>query len=70
MNSGGIVHIVAGSFILLSLSPGAEASPFSASMCFLFFTTIAGLGLCQSGFSRLCPLNDILASPGIKFGPC
>jgi len=66
MNAERIVRIVAGSFILLSLSLGVEASPLFVSKYFLFFTGFVGLNLFQSGFSNICPLNNILAKIGIK----
>jgi len=69
MNAERIVRIVAGFFILLSLSLGLEASPIYVSKYFLFFTAFVGLNLFQSGFTRICPLNNILAKLGIK-GSC
>ena len=66
MNAERIVRIVAGSFILLSLLLGVEASPLFVSNYFLFFTAFVGLNLLQSGFTRFCPLNNILSSFGIK----
>ena len=65
-----IVRIVAGSFILLSLALGLEVSPIFVSKYFLFFTAFVGLNLFQSGFTRICPLNNILARFGIKSGSC
>ncbi len=70
MNSERIVRIVAGFFILLSLSLGVEASPVFVSKYFLLFTTFVGLNLFQSGFTRICPLNSILAKFGVKSGSC
>jgi hypothetical protein len=70
MNSERSVRIVAGSFVLLSLALGAEASPVFVSKYFLFFTAFVGLNLFQSGFTRICPLNSILAKFGIKSGSC
>ena len=69
MNAERIVRIVAGSFILLSLSLGLEASPLFVSKYFLFFTAFVGLNLLQSGFTQVCPLNNILARFGVK-GSC
>lgn len=69
MNAERIVRIVAGSFILLSLALGVQASPLFVSEYFLFFTAFVGLNLLQSGFTRICPLNSILARFGIK-GSC
>ncbi|HEU0188906.1 MAG TPA: DUF2892 domain-containing protein [Gallionella sp.] len=70
MNTERIVRIVAGTFILLSLSLGIEASPLFVSKYFLGFTAFVGLNLFQSGFTRICPLNSILAKLGIKASSC
>ncbi len=69
MNAERIIRIVAGSFVLLSLALGAEASPVFVSAYFLLFTAFVGLNLLQSGFTKICPLNSILAKLGIK-GSC
>ncbi len=68
MNSERIVRIVAGSFVLLSLALGVEASPLFVSKYFLLFTAFVGLNLFQSGFTRFCPLDKILAGIGVKSG--
>ena len=70
MNAERIVRIVAGFFILLSLTLGVEASPMFVSKYFLGFTAFVGLNLFQSGFTRICPLNSILAKFGVKAGSC
>jgi hypothetical protein len=69
MNAERIVRIVAGSFIMLSLALGVEASPLFVSKYFLLFTAFVGLNLFQSGFTQICPLNNILAKLGVK-GSC
>jgi len=69
MNAERIVRIVAGSFIMLSLALGVAASPLFVSEYFLFFTAFVGLNLFQSGFTQICPLNNILARIGVK-GSC
>ena len=69
MNAERIVRIVAGGFILLSLALGVEASPVFVSKYFLLFTAFVGLNLFQSGFTQICPLNNILARFGVK-GSC
>ena len=69
MNAERVVRIVAGFMIMLTLSLGLEASPLFVSQYFLFFTAFVGLNLFQSGFTRICPLNNILAKFGIK-GSC
>lgn len=70
MNAERIVRIVAGSFILLSLSLGVEDSPVFVSKYFLLLTGFVGLNLFQSGFTQICPLNNILAKFGIKNSSC
>ncbi len=70
MNAERIVRIVAGFFVLLSLSLGVNASPLFVSEYFLFFTAFVGLNLFQSGFTQICPLNNILARLGVKGGSC
>ena len=69
MNAERIVRIVAGGVILLSLALGVQASPLFVSEYFLFFTAFVGLNLFQSGFTKLCPLNNFLAKLGVK-GSC
>ncbi|GAB1231839.1 DUF2892 domain-containing protein [Ferrigenium sp. UT5] len=69
MNAERIVRIVAGFFIVLSLALGATASPLFVSEYFLLLTAFVGLNLFQSGFTRICPLNNILARFGVK-GSC
>jgi hypothetical protein len=70
MNAERIVRIVAGTFVMLSLSLGVEGSPIFVSKDFLWFTGFVGLNLFQSGFTSFCPLNNILAKFGIKGGSC
>ena len=59
------IHVMAGSFILLSLSLGIEASPIFLSKYWLFFTAFVGLNLFQFGFSKFCPMGLILKKLGI-----
>ncbi|OAI12649.1 sulfurtransferase [Methylomonas lenta] len=61
-----IVRIVAGAFILLSLSLGVEGSPIFQSSNWLWFTVFVGANLFQSGFTQFCPLEIILKKLGIK----
>ena len=70
MNAERIVRIVAGTSILVSLALGLDASPVFVSKYFLFFTAFVGLNLFQSGFTQICPLNNILARFGIINGSC
>jgi hypothetical protein len=69
MNQERIVRIVAGFFVMMSLALGAHGSPLFVSPYFLFFTAFVGLNLFQSGFTRFCPLNNILGKLGVK-GSC
>lgn len=69
MNAERIIRIFAGFMILLSLALGVQASPIFVHQYFLFFTAFVGLNLFQSGFTRICPLNNILGKFGIK-GSC
>lgn len=62
------VRIVAGFFVLLSLSLGAEASPLFVNANWLWFTAFVGANLLQSGFTRFCPLENILRKLGVKSG--
>jgi hypothetical protein len=68
MNAGRIVSIVAGFMVMLSLSLGVESSPIFVSKYFLLLTAFVGFNLFQSGFTKFCPLNNILAKFGVKCG--
>lgn len=69
MNAERVVRIVAGFMVMLTLSLGLEASPIFVHQYFLFFTAFVGFNLFQSGFTKICPLNSVLAKFGIK-GSC
>ena len=62
------VRIMAGSFILISLALGVDASPVCVSKYFLWLTVFVGANLLQSGFTRFCPAESILAKLGLKSG--
>ena len=66
MTSERIVRIVAGIFILLSLSLGLEGSPVFHHQNWLWFTAFVGFNLLQSGFTQFCPLEMILKKLGVK----
>ncbi len=66
MNSERIVRIVAGTFVMLSLALGVQNSPIFVSNYFLLFTAFVGINLFQSGITRFCPLDSILARLGVK----
>jgi len=60
------VRIMAGSFILISLALGVDASPLFVSKYFLWVTAFVGANLFQSGFTRFCPAESIMAKLGLK----
>ena len=60
------IRVIAGTFILVSLALGVEASPLYVSKHFLWFTGFVGLNLFQSGITRFCPMEMILRRAGLK----
>ncbi|HBI16320.1 MAG TPA: DUF2892 domain-containing protein [Desulfobulbaceae bacterium] len=58
------IHVLAGTFILLSLALGAEASPLFLSKYWLWFTAFVGTNLFQYGFSKFCPMASVLKKLG------
>jgi hypothetical protein len=70
MNAEHIVRTTAGTFVLISLLLGVEASPFFLSAHFLWLTAFVGANLFQSGITKWCLLSDILVKFGIKKGAC
>jgi hypothetical protein len=66
MTTDRAVRIMAGSFILISLALGVEASPLFVSQHFLWLTTFVGANLLQSGFTRFCPAESIMVKLGMK----
>ena len=68
MTTDRIVRIVAGFFIMASL---VLAHVYNdqvdlASFGWLWFTFFVGLNLFQSGITRFCPLDSILAKMGVR----
>ncbi len=61
-----IVRLVAGTFILLSLSLGVEASPLFHHQNWLWFTAFVGFNLLQSSLTQFCPLEMILKKFGVE----
>ena len=59
MEMNQIIRIIAGSFVLISLALGWWVSPY-----WFLFTAFVGVNLIQSGFTRWCLMEDILA--GLK----
>lgn len=68
MSSWQIVRIVAGSFILISLALGVQASPVFHNVNWLWFTAFVGANLLQSGVTKWCLMEVILRKMGIKPG--
>lgn len=66
MTTDRIVRIVAGFFILVSLSFGIPGCPLFLSTKWLWFTAFVGANLFQSGFTQFCPLEIILKKLGVK----
>ena len=60
-----LIHVFAGSFILLSLALGIEGSPLFVSRWALAFTAFIGANLLQFGFSQVCPLGWMLRKLGV-----
>lgn len=60
-----VIHVLAGSFILLSLALGVEASPLFMSKYWLWFTAFVGANLFQFGFTKFCPMGIILKKLGV-----
>ena len=60
MNVTDWIHVIAGIFILVSLTLGTWVHPY-----WYFFTAFVGLNLLQFGFSGFCPLGLILKKLGI-----
>jgi len=59
-----IVHIAAGTFILLSLALAHFHNPN-----WIWFTVFVGANLLQSGLTKWCLLASILRKAGVPEGP-
>lgn len=68
MNVERAIRIMAGSFVLISLALGAEASPLFVSVHFLWLAVFVGANLFQSGFTRFCPAEIFMLKCGMKKG--
>lgn len=64
MNITRITRTMAGTFILLSLALGVEASPLYYSGQWLWLTLFVGANLFQSGITGWCLMDKILARLG------
>jgi hypothetical protein len=56
-----MLHLIAGSFVVISVLLG-----FFASQYFLYFTVFVGLNLIQSSFTGWCPMMTFLRWAGFK----
>jgi hypothetical protein len=64
-----IVRIVAGFFILLSLTLAhVNGTADMTQLSWLWFTAFVGFNLFQSGFTRFCPMDSMLKRFGFKQG--
>jgi len=61
-----ITRTMAGTFVLLSLALGVEASPVFHSSNWLWFTVFVGVNLFQSGLSNWCLMDKILVKLGVS----
>lgn len=61
-----LVHIFAGTFVLIAVALGAPASPVFVNANFLWLAVFVGANLFQSGFTGLCPLASILRKLGVR----
>lgn len=59
------IHIFAGTFILLGLALGADASPFFMSRYWLWLTAFVGANLFQYGLTKFCPMGLLLRKLGV-----
>ncbi|HSG99518.1 MAG TPA: DUF2892 domain-containing protein [candidate division Zixibacteria bacterium] len=55
-----LIRIIAGMFVLVSLTLGWWVSPY-----WFLFTAFVGVNLTQSGFTGICPMENILSKLGI-----
>lgn len=68
MTSWQIVRAFAGTLVLLSLVPGAQAGPFFVSQWWLPLAAFVGANLLQSSPSRWHSLEIVLRKAGVKAG--
>ncbi len=63
MTIDNMLHLIAGSFIFISVVLGFIISPY-----FFYFTGFVGLNLVQSSFTGWCPMISILRWAGFPEG--
>jgi Inner membrane protein YgaP-like, transmembrane domain len=64
MSVDNYLHVIAGSFVLISLALGYFVSPY-----WFLFTAFVGLNLFQSGITKWCLMSSILRKLGAKDQP-
>ena len=57
------IKLIAGSFVLLSITLGYFVNPY-----FFLFTAFVALNLIQSSFTKWCLMDKILQKAGVKQG--
>lgn len=55
------LRLIAGAFVLLSVTLGYWVSPY-----WFLFTAFVGLNLVQSAFTNWCPMMTILRKAGVR----
>ncbi len=60
-----VIHVFAGSVVLLSLLLGVSTSPLYASPWWLAVTAFVGANLFQYGLTRFCPLGWVRKRMGV-----
>ena len=61
MKVDNMIHMIAGTFVILSTALGYYVSPY-----FYLFTAFVGLNLIQSAFSGWCPMMTFLRWMGFQ----
>jgi len=61
MTVDNVLHVIAGTFIMLSVALGYLVNPW-----WFTFTFFVGANLFQSGFTKWCLMADILRKFGLK----
>lgn len=61
MKTYDMLHLIAGSFVFISVVLGYYVSPY-----FFLFTGFVGLNLVQAAFSKWCPMISFLHMAGFK----
>jgi len=64
-----IVRIIAGFFIMLSLTLAHFSGDVDMTqISWMWFTAFVGFNLFQSGLTRFCPMDIMLKKAGVKTG--